>query len=260
MPTVTTNDGVQIAYRSFGEGPRPVILVHGWKVSGALYDDLLSALDLAGLRVLVHDLRGTGLSDKPTEGYGIQRFAEDILAIADAEGLGAFVVVGHSMGGQVAQWLAAHHADRIAGAVLLCPVPASGLALPDEMVAFFRSAADSRDAQRGIITNVSRELSPAAIDRLVEDAQRTAPAAIRLGFEAWRTGGFADALSQVRAPTLVIGSDDPAMPVDLLRAEIVAKIAGARLAVLPGPGHYLPVERPRETAALLNAFLCALRP
>ncbi|UQA60648.1 alpha/beta fold hydrolase [Polyangium aurulentum] len=260
MPTVTTNDGAQIAYRSFGEGPRTVILVHGWKVSGAVYDDMLSALDLAGLRVLVPDLRGAGGSSKPKEGYGIQRFAEDILAIADAERLGSFVVVGHSMGGQIAQWLAAHHPDRIAGAVLLCPVPASGLPLPDEMVAVFRAAAQSHEAQRGIITNVSRELSPAAIDKLVADAASTSPDAILLGFEAWRAGGFAGALSQVRAPTLVVGTDDPAVPVDLLRAEIVSKIAGARLAVLPGPGHYVHVERPRETAALLNAFLCALRP
>jgi pimeloyl-ACP methyl ester carboxylesterase len=260
MSTVTTNDGVQIAYRSFGEGPRPVILVHGWKVSGAVFDDLLSALDLTGLRVLVPDLRGTGLSDKPTEGYTIQRFAEDILAIADAERTDEFIVVGHSMGGQIAQWLASHHPDRILGAVLLCSVPASGLPLPDEMVEVFRAAARSRDAQRGIIANVSRELSAAAIDRLIEDAARTSHAAIELGFEAWRKGGFASTLSQVRAPTLVVGSDDPAIPVDLLRAEIVAKIATARLAVLPGPGHYLPVERPRETAALLNAFLCALRP
>lgn len=260
MSTVTTNDGVQIAYRSFGEGPRPVFLVHGWKLSGELYDELLAALDTTGLRVLVPDLRGAGLSDKPADGYSIARYAEDILAIADAERLGPFVVVGHSMGGQIAQWLAAHQPDRIAGIVLLCPVPASGLPLPEEMVAVFRAAAESRDAQRGIIQNVSRELTPAALDRLLEDAARTAPAAIRLGFEAWRAGGFGGALAQVRAPTLVVGTDDPAVPVGLLRAEIVDKIPGARLAVLPGSGHYVPVERPRETAALLNAFLCALRP
>jgi pimeloyl-ACP methyl ester carboxylesterase len=259
MPTVTTNDGVQVAYRSFGEGQTAVILIHGWKVSGAVYDDMLAALDLTGLRILVPDLRGSGQSDKPANGHTIERFAEDIVAIADAERLGAFVVVGHSMGGQVAQWLAAHYPERITGAVLLCSVPASGLPLPDEMIDVFRAAANSRDAQRGIFANVGRELSPAAIDKLLEDAACTSHAAIRLGFEAWRAGGFTSALSQVRAPTLVVGTDDPAIPVDLLRAEIVAKIASARLAVLPGPGHYVQVERPRETAALLNAFLCALR-
>ncbi len=119
MPTITTDDGTSIAYRTFGEGPLNVLLVHGWMVSGAVYNDLLDALDTSGLRLIVPDLRGTGASDKPGSGYSLERHAKDMVAAADAAGAQSFVVVGHSMGGQIAQWIAASQPDRVRGLMLL---------------------------------------------------------------------------------------------------------------------------------------------
>jgi non-heme chloroperoxidase len=258
MGFVTTNDGVKVSYRSFGEGPRAVFLIHGWMVSGAVHNDLIELLDLSGLRVIVPDLRGAGESDKPEDGYTIERYADDIIAIADAEKIGSFVAFGHSMGGQIAQWLAAYHPGRIAGVVLGCPVPASGLAMPDDAIGLFSGAGGNREAQRIILGLACKELSDAARERVLDDAANTSPAAVRISFDTWRKGGFADAISQIRAPVLCIATDDPFLPPAFLRAEIVSKIEGARLAVLPGPGHYLNVERPRETVALLEAFLAAL--
>ncbi|HVK69032.1 MAG TPA: alpha/beta fold hydrolase [Polyangium sp.] len=260
MHVTQANDGIKIAYRSFGDGPEVVILVHGWMVSGAVHDDLLEHLDRDGLRVIVPDLRGAGQSDKPEAGYSIQRYADDILAIADAEGIKSFTVVGHSMGGQIAQWLAAHHPDRVNGAVLLCPVPASGAPLPDEAIGLFSSAGGNRDAQRTILGLACKELTPASLERLLDDSARVLPEAMRLSFDVWRKGGFAEALGSIKAPLLVVGTDDPFLPPAALRGEIVAKVRGARFAYLPGPGHYVQVERPRETAALLQAFLAAHRP
>jgi len=257
---VTTNDGIKIAYRSFGEGPRTVILVHGWMVSGAVYNDLLEHLDLQGLRVLVPDHRGAGESDKPEEGYSIERYANDVLALADAEKVASFAVVGHSMGGQIAQWLAAKHPDRVTGVVLLCPVPACGIPLPDEAIGLFSGAGGNREAQKTILGMACKELSAASLERVLDDGAKTSPAAVRLSFDAWRTGGFSDALAAIRAPLLCLGTDDPFLPPAFLRAEVVSKIKDARFAFLPGPGHYVQVERPRETAALLEAFLAALRP
>ena len=71
-------------------------------------------------------------------------------------------------------------------------------------------------------------------------------------------GGFADRLGSITAPTLVVASDDPFLPPDFLRAKIVAPIARARLVIVPGAGHYPQVERTRETAAVLGAFLAGL--
>ena len=78
------------------------------------------------------------------------------------------------------------------------------------------------------------------------------------GFDAWSGAGFADQLSAVTARTLVVATDDPFLPPDFLRQAIVAKISGARLAVIRGAGHDLPVERTGETAAVIEAFLAGL--
>jgi pimeloyl-ACP methyl ester carboxylesterase len=227
-------------------------------VSGAVFNDLLDGFDLDGLRVIVPDLRGTGASGKPETGYTLERHVKDMLAVVDAERAESFVVVGHSMGGQIAQWLAASHAARVKGAALLCPVPAAGMQLPDDAKGLFRGSPGSREMQSTILGLACKQLSEASRDRLLDDAAAVCAPAIQEGFDAWTGGGFADRLSDVRAPTLVVATDDPFMPPDFLRQAVTSLIKGSRLAVLPGPGHYPQVERPRETAAILQAFFAGI--
>ena len=254
----TTNDGVKLAYRVLGEGPRTVILVHGWMVSSRVWDDLIAGLDLAGVRLVVPDLRGAGDSDKPASGYTIERYAKDILHLADELGARSFVLVGHSMGGAISQWIAAHAPARVDGMVLLCPVPASGMpGFPEQALPLFRNA-NNAGAHAAILGMACTNLSDAGRDRLLAAAATVPAGCIAEAFEAWRGADFGDALAQVTARTVVVATDDPFLPPDFLRAAIVDRIAGARLAVLPGAGHYVPVERSREVAALLTAFLAGL--
>jgi non-heme chloroperoxidase len=262
MHFASAKDGTKIAYRKLGEGSRVVVFVHGWAMSGQVYDRLLEHVDRSGLTLLVLDLRGAGDSDKPdaAEAYSLAHYAGDVLAVANAEKADSFVVVGHSMGGQVVQWLAANHPDRIAGAVLLCPVPACGMALPSEAVALFSTSGGNRDSLKTILTMACKDLPEGAMDWLIEIAMPTSPVAVKHGFAAWSGASFSDALAKVRAPVLCVGTDDPFLPPAFLRAEVIGKIAGSRFAYVAGPGHYVQVERPRETAALVEAFLAALRP
>lgn len=258
MPTISSDDSTLLAYRTFGSGPRVVILVHGWMVSGAVYDDLIGAFDTTGLKLIVPDLRGTGGSGRPDTGYTLERHAKDLLAIADHEGARSFVVVGNSMGGQLAQWIAASEPDRVEGLVLLCSVPASGIALPDDARALFRGSAGKREAQSTILGLACKQLSDASRERLLDDAGNIPAACIEENFDAWTAGGFAERLARITAPTLVVATDDPFLPPDFLKQTTVAPIKRARLSVLPGPGHYPQVESPRETAAVLQAFVAGL--
>lgn len=252
------SDNVSISYRVIGAGPRDVFLIHGWMVSGAVYDDLIAALDTEGLRLVVIDLRGSGRSGRPNDGYSIAQYAADVMAVADALGSRSFVVVGHSMGGQIAQWISATEKDRVVGQVLLCPVPASGIPLPADARALFRNSAQNRSMQQTILGLACKQLGDAERERLLDDAGGVAPQCIEQAFDTWTAGGFSDRLSEINAPTLVVGTDDPFLPPAFLRQAVVSLIRGARLAVLPGPGHYVQAERPRETAAVLEAFLAAL--
>lgn len=261
MQFTTAKDGTKIAYRKHGDGARVVVLIHGWTMSGQVYDRLLEHLDRSGLTLLVLDLRGAGASDKPTakEAHSLEIYAGDVLAVADAEKAHSFVVIGHSMGGQIAQWIAAHHPDRVAGAALLCPVPACGIPLPDDAVGLFSTSGGNRESTKIILGMACKDLPEGGADWLADIAMTTSPEAVKYGFFAWSGGGFSDALGRIQAPVVCLGTDDPFLPPAFLRAEVIGKIQGSRFAYLSGPGHYVQVERPRETAAVLEAFLAALR-
>jgi non-heme chloroperoxidase len=260
MHFAINKDGSRVAYRKHGEGSQVVIFVHGWTMSGRVYDRLLEQLDHSGLTLLVLDLRGAGDSDKPAaaDAYSFAQYAADVLAVADAEKAAKFVVIGHSMGGQIAQWLAAHHGDRLAGAALLCPVPACGVPLPNELATLFSTSGGNREATKTILGMACKDLPEGAMDQLLDIAMGTTPNAVKFGFNTWTTGGFSEMLGKIRVPLVCVGTDDPFLPPPFLRGEVVGKIPGARFAYLPGAGHYVQVERARETAAVLEAFLAAL--
>lgn len=255
MPTVASSDQTSLHYRVIGDGPRNVLLVHGWMVSGAVFDELVEKLDTTGLRLVIPDLRGSGGSAAPASGYTLEQHGRDVLAVADHAGLERFTVVGHSMGGQIAQWVAAQEPSRVEGLVLLNTVPASGLPLPPDAAGLFRTSAGDREKQKMILGMACKQLTEAALERLLKDAGAVSRASIEGSFDAWTGGGIEAKLASITAPTLVLATDDAFLPPAFLREKVVSLIRGARLAYLPGPGHYPQVERSAETAALLTAFL-----
>jgi pimeloyl-ACP methyl ester carboxylesterase len=257
------NKELKLGYRVFGSGPLDVIFIHGWMISSAVFDDLLEVMNtqgISGLRLIVPDLRGSGSSQPPQrdDDYTLEHYASDVMAVADAEGARSFVLIGHSMGGQLAMGIAASHPERVQGAVLLCPVPAQGITLPAEAQQLFRNSGQNRGMQQTILGLACKQLSDEARERLLDVTQTLSAACVAKTFDAWSAGAFADRLGAITAPFLIVATDDPFTPPAFLHQTIVSQIARARLAILPGPGHYVQVERPRETAAIIFAFLTAL--
>lgn len=257
MPKIKTDDGVELAYRVFGEGEQSLVLVHGWMVSGAVYNSLIEELNMPGYRLIVPDLRVFGESSGQTNDFSLARQVEDVRAVADAAGAQTFGLVGHSMGGQVAQLFAATYPERVERLLLMGSVPASGAPLDAETYAFFHASGGNPDAQAGIFGQASLDLPPGALEDLCADAIKIPAAGIQKGLAAWTGGGFEEKLSRIKAPTLVITSDDPFLPADFLKAGIADKIKGATMAHISGAGHYIQVERCAETARAVEAFFMA---
>jgi non-heme chloroperoxidase len=251
-------DGTRIAYGVHGRGPRTIVLVHGWMTSGAVFAELLATWQPDGARVVVPDLRGSGESEQGKSGYGLERYREDVLAVLDAERATRAVIIGHSMGGQVAQLLAATSPERVAGLVGVLPVPASGLPLADDARGFFRGAGGNGEALGRILDMASPALDRTVHARLAAEALRVPPRCVAEAFDAWTAGGFEPQLASVRAPALIVGSDDPFLPAELLRQSVAAKLRGARFVKFDGAGHYLPNEQPRALSTALEAFLAGL--
>jgi non-heme chloroperoxidase len=258
MTAAKATDGSKLAYQVHGTGAHGVVLVHGWAMSGAVWDDVLLHLSQEGLKLVVVDLRGAGASDKPPTGYSIGRYAEDVLAVADQVGLKTFTLIGHSMGGAIAQWLAATEPRRVSAMMLINTVPARGLNVPPDAAALFSGAGGKPELMGQVVDMSCRALTPKGREKLVRIAVEVAPGAVAESFDAWTRAHFEDKLASISCPTLVVATDDPFLTPSLLREAVARKIRGAREAYLPGPGHYPQVEKPRETAALMEAFLVGL--
>jgi pimeloyl-ACP methyl ester carboxylesterase len=123
MPTFT-HEGRQIAYTSYGDGPRTCVLVHGLLLSQKMHLPLAKALARRGNRVLTIDLLGHGQSDRPRDmtQYACWMFADQIVAMLDHLELDQAVVLGTSLGANTALEMAARSPERLRGMIIEMPV------------------------------------------------------------------------------------------------------------------------------------------
>lgn len=232
-----------------------VVFVHGWMVSGKVFSSLVEVL--SGVRAIVPDLLIASPSATSPPGTSLDALVAEVLAAADSEGVDRFDLVGHSMGGQIAQLVAAAAPARVRSLALLSPVPVGGLPLPPDVAAFFRSSGGSRDAQGRIVDKACLTVTPEAKSALLDDAGKIAPAWIAHTLDLFTRGGDASQLAKITCPTLVVATDDPFLPPALLEEAVVSRVKNARIEILRGPGHYPQIERRDETAAILERFWAA---
>jgi non-heme chloroperoxidase len=127
MPFITVGKensaDIDIYYEDHGEGS-PVVLIHGYPLSGRAWDKQLPVLLEDGHRVITYDRRGFGKSSQPTTGYNYDTFAADLKVLLDTLDLRDVTLVGHSMGtGEVTRYLGAYGSSRVSKGVLISPIP-----------------------------------------------------------------------------------------------------------------------------------------
>src|ERR1700681_3331749 len=135
MPYVTAgkeNSGdIELYYEDHGSG-KPVVLIHGYPLSGASWEKQVPVLLEAGYRVITYDRRGFGKSSQPTTGYNYDTFAEDLHKLVTHLKLRDFTLVGFSMGGgEVARYLGKYGSKGVTKAVFISSVPPFLLKTPD---------------------------------------------------------------------------------------------------------------------------------
>ncbi len=250
--SVVKNHGAEVSYSVYGDGPSDLVLVHGWMVSGSVYDALLSKLS-KGYRVIVPDFCGTGKSSQESRST-LAEYVDDLRAVLEDAGATSVMMVGNSMGGQIAQLFAAKYPERVSHLALLCTVPSSGMELPPDAKGLFFNSGKNRELQSTILGLACTNLSDEEREHMLDDAGKIPVSCIQQAFTAWTGGDSTADLSAITARTLVVGTDDPFLPHDFLKAAVVDQISGAEFAYLAGCGHYPQNESPHETAALLDTF------
>lgn len=243
-----------------GEREPALVFLHYWGGSSRTWDDVIR--ELAGaFRTVATDHRGWGESDAPAHGYSIADLAGDAEDVIQALGLRRYVLVGHSMGGKVAQLLASRRPDGLAGVVLVAPAPPSPMALADEERAAMAAAYDTRESVCWVLDHVltATPLTAAQRERVIADSLRGAPQAKAAWPNAAMREDISAELARIDVPVHVIAGElDRVDSVDTLRRELLPRIAGARVTVLPGIGHLSPLEAPAAVAASIRAFVGGL--
>ncbi|HTZ93187.1 MAG TPA: alpha/beta hydrolase [Streptosporangiaceae bacterium] len=125
------SSSIELYYEDHGSGS-PVVLIHGYPLSGRAWDKQVPVLLDDGRRVITYDRRGAGQSGKPAGGYDYDTFAADLNALLETLDLRDVVLVGHSMGtGEVTRYLGKYGSRRVAKGVLISPIPPYLLQAPD---------------------------------------------------------------------------------------------------------------------------------
>lgn len=252
----TVSNDIHLHVRERAGNGETVLFVHGWAVTGKLWSTIFERWE-GSERLLAVDLRGTGWSSKPRAGYSISEFAGDVVALIEHLDT-PVILVGHSMGGAISQWVASAIPDRISKLVLVSPVPASGLPLAEPDLAFFRSLAGHRDGMRTIISSMLGIEAPDGLEELIESASTIAVECYLGALEAFTTADFADRLDAITAPVHVMGGAcDQALNPDRLRAAVVSAFDGATFETIDGAGHYPHIETPDLFTTMLEAAVRA---
>ncbi|HKP56587.1 MAG TPA: alpha/beta fold hydrolase [Polyangiales bacterium] len=256
-----------IHYTVEGAGEETILLVMGLGGHAAEWGQAFVA-DLArDHRVVRMDNRGIAQSQTSAQTWTMSDMADDARAVLDALGLARVYVVGTSMGGMVAQLLAAEHASRVSKLVLMSTSFGGRDSVPptDKGAAAFGplpGATVGEQRRRGLRMLTSDGFAddhPDLIDMLVSQRERnpTSLPTFKAQFEAIMNSDRSQLVEKIKAPTLVIHGDlDPLIPPKngLLLSQ---RIAGARFELIEGCGHLPHLEKSVETAALIRDFFAA---
>ena len=271
--TVGTEHGapIEVFYEDYGAG-KPVVLIHGWPLSGRTWENQVPALIQAGHRVITYDRRGFGDSSQPWGGYDYDTFAADLNALMEHLDLREASLVGFSMGGgEVVRYIGTYGSERVAKAVLAAAVPPYLYKSADNPEGGLDDATiggmeDAVKADRiAFLDPFCTNFFSAGAELKVSEAQReyardigafASPKGTLDCIGAFARTDFRADLPKVTVPTLVIhGDSDAIVPFEVSGKRAAAAIAGSELVVVKGAPHGFNASHAKEFNAALLDFL-----
>lgn len=262
--------GARLYYYAAGTrgAGEPLVLVHGFPTSGHLWNEVVPLLP-PGHRVVVVDLLGYGRSDRPAGArLDVDAHADRVLALLDLLGIGEAAVIGHGLGGGVAQSLAVRFPARVSRLGLVSSVgfdawPSRGFRTWKRLSALFAVLPPSwlvsmlrTSLQRGY-ANADQGLHSLEFYARVFAGPDGRAAFLRhlRALDPAQTAALAPQLARIAVPTAIVwGRDDPFVPLRV-GERLRAAIPGATLDVIPSARHYLPEDTPAALSAVIAHLL-----
>lgn len=276
MPFITVgkenSSPAEIYYEDLGSG-HPVVLIHGYPLSGTSWEKQVPVLLAAGYRVITYDRRGFGKSGHPSSGYNYDTFSEDLKELLTTLDLREFTLVGFSMGsGEVARYIGNYGSRGVKHAVLIAGIPPLLLKRPDNpegldgqvfenieravradryayFTEFFKNFYNS-DVLLG------QRVSEQVIQASWNVAVASSPVASQACIATWQEDFRRDLSSIADVPSLVIHGDaDRILPIEASGLRTGDMIRGARMVTIKGGPHCITWTHAEEINAVLLKFL-----
>jgi 3-oxoadipate enol-lactonase len=259
--------GGSLHYEMMGSGPA-ILMIHGFTNHGMVWAEQVADLLHAGYRVVMPDLAGHGLSQAADRKTTVDHLTQDMLNLLDHLSIDKAVICGLSLGGMIAQYMAADHPQRVR-ALAIANSCADSTA--PEVVAAIQSWIEMFERPNGPLLrmqavwpqmlNERYRASPTA-DAFLASWQRingkipgTSFANVARGLQEFRS---TDRLASVRVPCLVISGELDRLFPPAVCGEIAKLISGARFSIIPGAGHLSSLDSPKQFNELLMQFLSDL--
>jgi len=276
MATVTVgtenSTPIDLYFEDYGSG-KPVVLIHGWPLSGRSWEHQVPALLEAGYRVVTYDRRGFGWSSQPWTGYEYDTLAADLNALLEHLDVRDATLVGFSMGGgEVVRYIGTYGTGRVSKAVLAAAVPPylyksadnPDGGLDDATIAQFEEGV-KRDRLAFVDGFTRMFFSAGSKTDLVSEPERVYNAQIAAFasprgtldcIAAFGRTDFRGDVAKVTVPTLIIhGDSDGIVPFEVSGKRSHAAIAGSQLVLVPGGPHGLNATHPQQFNQALLEFL-----
>jgi non-heme chloroperoxidase len=262
---------IDLYYEDHGSG-RPVVMIHGYPLSGRAWDKQLPVLMDDGHRVITYDRRGFGKSGQPTTGYDFDTFAADLHVLMDTLDLRDVTLVGHSMGtGEVTRYLGRYGSARVAKGVLISPIPPFLLQTSDNpeglpaslFDGFMQTARDDAPAwMKGFLDNfynIDKFRGTLVSDQAYQASWNIASSASATAAVAcvptWETDFRAD-LPKLDVPMLVIqGDDDRILPYPNTGQRLPGMIKDLQMVVIDGGPHAISWTHADQVNSALLKFM-----
>lgn len=258
---VTLPSGVQLRYTERGavDPSRVVILLHGYTDSSYSFQSLMDRLD-PSIQAIAIDQRGHGDSSKPGCCYAPRDFAADVVAFMDARQIKAATIVGHSLGGVIAQLVAIKSPERVSGLVIMASSPSFANPVVEGVLGAVKELTDPVDRKfvaEFQASTVFKPLAAGELDRYIDVSMKVPARVWNDVLTQLLTVDLRPDLRVIKARTLILWGDKDAVSTRADQAAMFQEIPNATLKVYEGIGHAVHWESPDRVAADLLAFLRA---
>jgi pimeloyl-ACP methyl ester carboxylesterase len=250
--------GVLIHYEVGGDGP-PLILHTGGGGDLGMWQSAGYPVGLTGRQLILIDHRGHGASGKPRdiEEHRIDRYVDDVLAVADDLDVATFSFLGYSAGATIGYRLAATHPDRVAALMGLGAVGSGSSETREDL----EVAASVREHGSEELVTWLREEEPDPPEWFADQMRGTDPEMFALAMEAWASwGGPWDEFAHVQPATLIVVGELEEIEAGENASRAAALMRDARAVVLPGLGHVAAFVRSDLALPHVIEFLDAVAP